>query len=107
MDVNVNIEGLGTAASSIEGIFTAIDNALKAAETAGENAIAAVGGTGTRVGAAINDSFVGVNTTEFQKARNSVQNMLGNVGQVHTVYQQEEDDIVNAINTFKNGAAAE
>ena len=104
MDVNVNIEGLGTASETISALFDSVDAALKKAELAGTAAIDACGGTGTRVGAAINDSFVAVNTDGFKKARTSVQNMIDNVGLLHTTYATEEEDIINAINVYKNGA---
>ena len=100
MDINVNIESLN--AGGISSYKKEIDSAIASALEAGEAALAAVGGSATNVGAALSNSLLEVNKTEYDKAVATIDNMIANVGTLNKAYKEEEDELVRAINEFAN-----
>lgn len=95
-NINVEISDLdkfGILTQKLEDI-TAI---LSDAQTAGDNAIQALGGVDTRAGKAVSDKMVSIDEVEFEKIKVSVANFASSLQKIHNVYNEAEDDFVNAI----------
>ena len=101
--VNVNIESLETAHEKLNSLLNSIEEALKNADAAGKAAVEAAGGESTRVGQAISESLVAVNSNEFVRVKERVTNLSEGVRIIQTAYTQEQDELVNAINKYKDG----
>lgn len=99
-DINVEIGSLTQAKAIIGQQLNAIEEALAKAEAAGAKAVSSCGGAGTRVGGAINSKLVAVNREEFKKTKETITNFLESVGKVEQSYQEQEDELLRAINAF-------
>lgn len=101
--INVNIESLESAHEKLKNLLTQIEETLTKADTAGKNAIEAAGGEATRVGQAISQSLVTVNSNEFKRVKERVNNLCEGVRIIQNAYTQEEDELVKAVNNYKDG----
>ena len=101
--VNVNIDSLETAHEKLKSLLNAIEDTLKKADAAGKSAVEAAGGESTRVGQAISQSLVTVNSNEFVRVKERVTNLCEGVRIIQNAYAQEEDELVKAVNNYKDG----
>lgn len=101
--VNVNIDSLETAHEKLKNLLTSIEEVLNKADAAGKNAVEAAGGESTRVGQAISQSLVTVNSNEFKRVQERVNNLCEGVRIIQNAYTQEEDELVKAVNNYKDG----
>ena len=99
--INVNIDSLGDSWTSIGNLLEEIKETLKRADAAGKAAVSACGGESTKVGSAINESLVAVNVNEFKRVQERVTNLRSGVRIIHNAYAEEENELVNAINKYK------
>ena len=101
--VNVNIDSLETAHEKLKSLLNQIEDTLKKADAAGKDAVEAAGGESTRVGQAISQSLVSVNSNEFVRVKERVSNLCEGVRIIQNAYVQEEDELVKAVNNYKDG----
>lgn len=101
--VNVNIDSLETAHEKLKNLLSAIEDTLKKADNAGKSAVEAAGGESTRVGQAISQSLVTVNSNEFVRVKERISNLCEGVRIIQNAYVQEEDELVKAVNNYKDG----
>ncbi len=101
--VNVNIDSLETAHGKLKSLLNSIEDTLKKADAAGKSAVEATGGESTRVGQAIRDSLVSVNSNEFIRVKERITNLSEGVRIIQDAYTQEEDELVKAVNNYKDG----
>lgn len=101
--VNVNIDSLETAHEKLKSLLNQIEDTLKKADAAGKSAVEAAGGESTRVGQAISQSLVSVNSNEFIRVKERINNLSEGVRIIQTAYEQEEDELVKAVNNYKDG----
>ena len=99
-DINVEISSLRQAANTILQNLEEIHKDLDKAKTAGNNALNALGGSGTPAGGAVNNKMITINTEEFEKTETSIKNFLESITNVSNTYQSAEDDFVSAINSY-------
>ena len=101
--VNVNTDSLEAAHERLKGLLSQIEDTLKKADAAGKSAVGATGGESTRVGQAISQSLVTVNSSEFVRVKERINNLSEGVRIIQTAYEQEEDELVKAVNNYKDG----
>jgi len=101
--VNVDIQSLGDSYSKLTNRIDKIAEALQKADDAAKQAIEAAGGDSTRVGQAIAGSLKAVNSVEFARVKERVTNLANGVRILENAYSEEEDELVNAINNYKEG----
>ena len=101
--VDVNIDSLETAYEKLKNRLTEIEDTLNKADKAGKAAVEAAGGDSTRVGNAINQSLVTVNSNEFKRVKERITNLSEGVRIIQKAYTEEEDELVKAINNYKDG----
>ncbi len=96
-DINVSTESLNQGATDIKTCLAALNEAISNTKAAGEAAISAVGGTGTKIGAAINSKLVAVDEEQFKKACSSLEDLANSLSQTGNEYDEEEDALLKAI----------
>ena len=99
-DINVEVSDLKVAATTILNELDNINKALDKAETAGNNALAAFGGSGTPAGGAVDSQMISINRDEFTKTKTSINNFLDSLTNVGNTYQTAEEDFVSKIKSY-------
>lgn len=100
MDTIVSLEDFESAKAKIDTIMSQMDSFLKAAKNASNAVTNSVGGTSTKVGSVIQEKIVDVNEGIFDKAKNSLSNMVDNVSTINRTYRAEEEDILDSIANY-------
>ena len=101
--IDVNTDSFEDAHAKLKKLIADMEATLKQADQAGKDAVAAAGGESTRVGQAMGQSLVAVNSTEFTRVQDRINTLDQGVQILTNAYQQEEDELVKAINNYKDG----
>ena len=96
-DINVTTETLNQGATDIRTALNALQEAVNNTKAAGEGAISAVGGTGTKLGAAINGKLVSIDEAQFKKALESLDSLAEALTKTGNEYDAEESELLKAV----------
>ncbi len=96
-DINVSTETLNQGATDIKTCLAALNEAINNTKAAGDAAISSVGGTGTKIGGAINGKLVSVDEEQFKKVCASLEDLANALSQTGNEYDEEEDALLKAI----------
>lgn len=96
-DINVSTETLNQGATDIKTCLNALTEAINNTKASGEGAIAAVGGTGTKLGGAINNKLVAIDEAQFKKAVESLNSLAEALSKTSNEYDSEENELLKAV----------
>ncbi len=100
MAINVNYTDLTSLANSIDNNLTDMNAANQEASAAGDAAVAAAGGDGTAVGAAIRSAIQEDTANEFSQALQVISEMTLAMRSVSNTYSAENDELLSKIKTI-------
>ena len=101
--IDVNTESLGSAHELLKNLLTEISEVLQRADAAGQRAVEAAGGDSTRVGNALKQKLVAVNSVEFSRVTERVADLTNGVVIIETAYAENEEEFVRAIDKYGDG----
>ena len=96
-NINVDIDTVSTSAAGIAKAIQDVEESMKTAQEAANEAIAGFGGVETLVGKKLQDNIQSLDDEQFSKVLESVEAMSVDLNKVGTEYNEQQTHLLDAL----------